>query len=227
MAENVDSAARRTQNVISFGPAQGSSLTFVVFLYWVGCQPVFVPQSGEILGDQRIRLFRDRSSLVQQVPDLVPQRADAPAFDTAHFWVKIAFEAVLQRNQLCEMAPAQLLRQRRNNSFIGKSLSEGHHSRQAGPGETISEFRRQRCRQCLHNLLAIISPFTLRHILANPFADLPVHANQSRVDGTSSLFTGGFDQRAGVAEQVGADTGAGFPTGESGFAGFLFRHVKM
>jgi hypothetical protein len=58
----------------------------------VGRQPVFVAERGEVFGDQHLGLLADGGPLLHQVLDLVPQRASAPAFDSAQRGVQLAFK---------------------------------------------------------------------------------------------------------------------------------------
>ena len=53
--------------------------------------PVFVAESGQVLFNQVCQFLADRRAFVQQMADLMPQRADAPAFHPAHFGIKVAF----------------------------------------------------------------------------------------------------------------------------------------
>jgi hypothetical protein len=125
----------------------------------LGRQLVPVAQAVKFPADHFLGLFADGRSLEKQPVDLLPQQPYAPPFQTAHFDVKVAFQRVVEGEDLDEMAPTQLLRQCRNNSFVGELFGERHHSRKAGISESSPIFRCQLCRQCPHNPLSILPLF--------------------------------------------------------------------
>jgi hypothetical protein len=61
---------------------------------------------------------------------------------------------------------------------------------------------RQLCRQRLHNVLAVLGPFLLKHIVPNARADVPVEADERRVDRAGGLLAGGFDQVADITQEA-------------------------
>jgi hypothetical protein len=136
-----------------------------------------------------------------KMPDLVLQRADTPSFDAADFGIKIPFERILKWNQFDKMAPAQLLRQRRNNFHVGKDFGESHHLEQIPATKPLPVLSRQLCRQCLHNLHPVPRSYFLEYVLLGSFADLPVHGDQRGIDGSGRLFAGRFDPVPEVAQQ--------------------------
>jgi hypothetical protein len=74
-----------------------------------------VAKSVDLGRDDLLRLLRQRGALEQHAADLLPQRAHVPTLDAAHLGVEVAGQRVLDRQQLDEVAPAQLCRQRRHN----------------------------------------------------------------------------------------------------------------
>jgi hypothetical protein len=62
-------------------------------------------------------------------------------------------------------------------------------------------FYRQLCRQRLHNVLAVLDLFLLKHIVPNARADVPVEADERRVDRAGGLLAGGFDQVAEITQE--------------------------
>ena len=140
----------------------------------------------------------------KQMPDLVPQRANAPPLHPAHFRVKLPFQPIFDGDQFDKMAPTQLVRQcLRQFCSSGKYLRKTHHLKQIPPTKSPSKFLSQLCRQCLNNLLAILRTLVFQDILANPPSDVPVHHHQSRIDGPGRLFAGGGDQLPHVGQQRG------------------------
>lgn len=66
---------------------------------------------------------------------------------------------------------------------------------------TSSKLRLQLCRQCVHNLIAILSPLLLENVPANAGADLPVKQRQTCVDGAGNGFAGRENEFADVRQQ--------------------------
>jgi hypothetical protein len=56
--------------------------------------------------------------------------------------------------------------------------------------------------QCGDNLFTVSRPLFLEHTFPNPLADMPVQANECRIDRAGGLLAGSFDQRANIAEQL-------------------------
>jgi hypothetical protein len=81
-----------------------------------------------------------RRSFVKQVPDLVPEGADAPALGPAHLGVEFPLQPVFDGDQFHEMAPTQLSRQRRDNLFFGEHICELHHPPQPFVREPVACF---------------------------------------------------------------------------------------
>ncbi len=167
----------------------------------VGRQTVFVAERGNILFDQVRRFLADRRPLEQQVSDLVAQSANAPAFDSTHFRVKVAFQAIVNGKNLDEMTPAQLCRQRRHNFRILKILGKLDHSKEISPSESSSELLRQLCRQRRHNFLPVRGTVIFQHVHSNSPPDMPVHANQRRIDSPRRLLPSLFNQMANITQQ--------------------------
>ena len=166
----------------------------------IGRHPIFVAKRREILLDQLFGLLGDRRALEQQMADLVAEGSNAPALDSAHFGVELAFEAIFERNELDEVAPTQLLRQCRNNSFVRERLGKSHHPREVCLTEATAILTGQFFRQCLKNLSAVFRTVVPEHILSNPFADVPVQSDQGRVHRAGRLLPRRFDQRAKVSQ---------------------------
>jgi hypothetical protein len=87
-----------------------------------------------------LRLLRQRGALEQQAADLLAQRAHVPTLDAAHLRVKIAGQRILERQQLDEMAPAQLCRQRRHNLLVRETLTELNGAIERAEGKGLPEF---------------------------------------------------------------------------------------
>ena len=100
------------------------------------------------------------------------------------------------------MAPRQLCRQRRHNLDVGKGLGKTDHLKQISTAEAPAVLDRQLCRQRLHNLLAVFGPPFFKDILADARADMPVEADECRVDRSGDLLAGGFDQVADITQQA-------------------------
>jgi hypothetical protein len=151
------------------------------------------------------------------MPDLLAQRASAPAFDSAQRGVQPAFQRIVKVDQFFEMRPTQLSPQCGDNLLIGKQFGETHPVPQALLRETpavlfgqfvrsilqtVSEESRLRTpplklsTQCGDNLLAVTRSLLVQHIVADTLADLPVHGDPGGIDGASRLFAGRRDQRA-------------------------------
>jgi hypothetical protein len=88
----------------------------------------------------------------------VAECADAPPLDPAHLGVELAVEVGLQRDDLDEVAPTQLSRQRRDNLGVGEDLSEADHAGQVALAEALAILGGQFCRQRRQNLLAVGGP---------------------------------------------------------------------
>jgi len=66
--------------------------------------------------------------------------------------------------------------------------------------EPASVLGRQVCRKRLHDLLTVVGPLLPEHILPDPLADVPVEADQRRIDRAGGLLAGGLDQGPEVVE---------------------------
>ena len=115
-------------------------------------------------------------------------------------------------------------RQRRDNVSVKKNLSKLHHSPEGLFGETLAILGRQLRGQCLDNLLPIVGPFVPKHVLSNPFSDLPIHHHQGRIDRLGRLHASGFDDLADVAKQVGNRDFVRLARGQRRFRCFRFSH---
>ena len=58
-------------------------------------------------------------------------------------------------DDLEDVAPSQLSRQRRDNRLVGERLGEAHHVEELGPTETRTVPRREVLRELRHDLFAI------------------------------------------------------------------------
>jgi hypothetical protein len=93
-----------------------------------------------------------------------------------------------------QTAPTQFERQ--------KSLGKTDHLEEISTTEAPAVLDRQLCRQRLHNLLAVLGPFLSKHILADARADMPVEADERRVDRAGGLRASGFDELADITSQA-------------------------
>jgi hypothetical protein len=75
----------------------------------------------------------------QQAADLLAQRAHVPTLDAAHLGVEVAGQRVLERQQLDEVAPAQLCRQRRHNLLVRETLTELNGAVERAEAEGLPE----------------------------------------------------------------------------------------
>jgi hypothetical protein len=71
----------------------------------IGRHPVLVSQGGDVGRDQVVGLFADGCPLEEEMADLMSQRAGAPSLDAADLRVEIAFQRIVDREQLPEMGP--------------------------------------------------------------------------------------------------------------------------
>jgi len=69
--------------------------------------------------------------------------AHAPAFDAAHFGIKVALVGLVQRQQGQKVAPAQLSQQCHDHLFVRVGLGELHHAAQVFLGKTASVLQHQ------------------------------------------------------------------------------------
>lgn len=74
----------------------------------VGSQDVLLAQGLQFLLGQLRRFPGQGGALEEHAADLLPQRADAPAFHAAHLGVKVALQVGGLVDDLNEVAPAQL-----------------------------------------------------------------------------------------------------------------------
>jgi hypothetical protein len=86
-----------------------------------------------------LRLLRQRGALEQHAADLLAQRAHVPTLDAAHLGVEVAGQRVLERQQLDEVAPAQLCRQRRHNLLVRETLTELNGAIERAEGKGLPE----------------------------------------------------------------------------------------
>src|SRR3984885_15602341 len=90
--------------------------------------------------------------------------SNSPAPHGAHFGIKFPLQRLLQRQQLTELRPTQLLRQRRNNLFIWKRLSKFHHAGKIGCVKAAAKLSDQFLRQRGKNLFTISAALVLENI---------------------------------------------------------------
>jgi|GEM_PF-6889200 len=60
-----------------------------------------------------------KSIRVSEYLNFLTKCPNIPAFDSTHFRIKITSELILDGKEFHEVTPTQLLRQRRNNLFVG------------------------------------------------------------------------------------------------------------
>ena len=102
-------------------------------------------------------------------------------------------ERVLQVDDLLEVAPRQLSRQRGDNLLVWKRLGEADHVPQRLVGEPPPEPRDQLSRQRRDNLGAVVRTLLLEDLVVDAAPDLPVQHGQSDVDGLRDAVAGNLD----------------------------------
>ena len=102
-----------------------------------------VAQFGNPGGDEGFGSLRQRRALEQHAADLLPQGAHVPALDTAHLGVEIPRQGLFDRQQLDEVTPAQLCRQRRHNLLVREALAELNGAIERAEAERLPELDRQ------------------------------------------------------------------------------------
>jgi len=117
-----------------------------------------IAQQRQLLADRRLRLSGDGGALEQQAVDAFAQRAHRPAGLDAQLGVEGAARGVVDLDQLEEVRPAQLLRQRRNDLLVGQAVEEPGHARQPRMAEAAAVVARQAPGQGLQHASAIIPP---------------------------------------------------------------------
>src|SRR3982750_1613057 len=106
----------------------------------VGSELVAFAQRLDLLRDELFRLLRKSGALVEHAVDAGAQSSYAPPLDAAHLGVEIPLERVCQRDELYEVAPPQLSRQRRDNLRIGEGSGELHHPAKVLLAKATAEF---------------------------------------------------------------------------------------
>ncbi len=99
------------------------------------------------------------------------------------------------------MRPAQLLRQCRNNFFVGEGLGKLHHTREVCRIETPAELSNQFLRQRGKNLPTVLRTFISKNIMSNSIAHPPIEERQSRVHDRRRVAAGIGDQLAQLGDQ--------------------------
>jgi len=112
-------------------------------------------QDRELLPSELFRFSGECCSFVEHGFDSPPEGSNAPAFHAAHLGIKFPLQLLLERQQLTEVRPTQLLRQRRNNLLVRKRLHKLHHARQVGRVKAAAKLHDQFLRQRGKNLFPV------------------------------------------------------------------------
>jgi hypothetical protein len=120
----------------------------------------------------------------------------------AHFGVEVALQRILHREQLDEMAPAQLCRQCLHYPSIGERLGETEHLKEVTTAESPAVLGGQLCRHRRNNLLTVGSAFLAQDLAADAVADCPVEQHHAGVHGLGDLAAAGVDEAAQILQQL-------------------------
>jgi hypothetical protein len=118
-------------------------------------------QDRELLLSELFRFSGKCCPFVEHGIDSPPEGSNAPALHAAGFGIKFPLQRLLERQQLTEVRPTQLLRQRRNNLFIWKRLSKFHHAGKIGCVKAAAKLSDQFLRQRGKNLFTISAALVL------------------------------------------------------------------
>jgi hypothetical protein len=166
----------------------------------IGSHPIFFPQGLQFQFRQLSRLPGKGGALVKHGSDFLLESAGAPPFHPAHFGVELALKGFRQVYDGEKMGPAQLSHQRRDNSFIGKRISESDHVAQALFGKSPSVLGRQLSRQCRDNFRPVLRPRALEYLPVDPPADPPIQHGQPGIHRNGHGSAGFLDHLPDVAK---------------------------
>ena len=110
------------------------------------------PQLANLGGDDLLELLGEGRALEQHPADFLPKGAHVPVLDAAHLGVEVAGEGLFDGEQLHEVAPAQLCRQRRHNFLNRETLGELDGAVECTKAESPAKLSRQFLRHCRKNL---------------------------------------------------------------------------
>lgn len=185
-------------------------------------EPVLLAQRLEILFDELRGLLREGGALVEQAVDPGAQVPHAPALDTAHLGIEVPFEGVGEGEDLPEVAPSQLSRQRGDNLGIGERLRKLDHPAKALFAEPSAELLLQPLGQRPHDLRAILRPSLFEDLPPDTVTDPPVEDRQAGVDHPRGLLPGLEDEVAYLGQDR---AGQGQPGRPGSAKGALGLHV--
>jgi hypothetical protein len=148
----------------------------------IGRHAVLVPQRGQVVRNQLVRPLAHGRAFVKQMTDFVPKRPHVPALGAAQLCIEVALERFVKRDKLDEVAPGQITRQRRDNFRIRERFGELDHPTKSLFGVARPELGGQLSRQRRDNSLTVSGPLILENILPNTCTDVPVEANQRRIE---------------------------------------------
>ena len=126
-----------------------------------GVKSVLVPEQGDLLLDERVRLTGEDTSFKEHATGLVSKRPHAPAVEAGELGIELALQRLVEGQEFDEMAPAQLSRQCLDNGAIREQLREAQHVEEIRPSEATAELRHQASGQRPHDLFAIVGSLLL------------------------------------------------------------------
>jgi hypothetical protein len=122
--------------------------------------------------------------------------------DAAHLSVKVSLQLILERDDLDEVAPAQLFRQHRDNFPGRKYLGKTDRASQISRAVALPELRDQFCRQCRQNLLAVLGSLFLENIPSDAESNIPVKKNEGGINRLGDLLSGLADEELKVSQEM-------------------------